>query len=104
LFVLLVPVIGYLAVSNIEATRGQQDRGAQNDADAQIIAYMHQNYDSGYPATGYQWTVGRRDGSTSLVCYCNKKGYGWWYSVRMTSDGRFSAAKVADTSKGATPP
>ena len=103
LLVALIPVIGYLVVSNIEATRNQEDRGAQDDAEANMIAYLHQQYDAQYPARGYQWTIGRRDGSTRLVCYCNKKGYGWWYSVQITSDGQYTAQKVADTSSSGGP-
>jgi hypothetical protein len=104
LLVLLVPLIGYLVVSNIEDTRSQQELGAQTDAEANMIAFMHQQYDSQHRRHGFHWTIQRRDGPNTLVCYCDGKGYGWWYQVQATPDGQFTAAQVADTSAASTTP
>lgn len=98
LLVMLVPVIGYLAISYVKDTQARADLSAQTDAEAQMIAYLHQQYDAQYPRGGFHWRIQRRDGANRLVCYCDRKGYGWWYEVRMTPDGQFTATKVADTS------
>lgn len=98
LFVLLVPVIGFLVVWNVEQTRQQEDAGAQTEAEAQMIGYMRQQFEVRHQRWGFHWSIGRRDGQNRLVCYCDAKGYGWWYQVQIGSDGQFSASQVADTS------
>jgi hypothetical protein len=104
ILILLIPVIGYLVVSNVEQTRNDYNTGAQNQEEANLIAFMHQEFDAQHPAPGYQWAITRRDASGNLVCYCNSKGYGWWYSVQKTPDGSYAATQVADTSQGGTNP
>jgi hypothetical protein len=98
LLVLLVPVIGYLAFSYIRDTQSRATASAQTDTDAQMISYLRQQYEAQYQRAGFHWTIQRRDGDNRLVCYCDPKGYGWWYQVQMTADGQFTATKVADTS------
>ena len=98
LLVMLVPVIGYLAVSYISDTQTRATAGAQTDADMQLIAYLHQQYDAQYSRAGFHWSIQRRDADRSLVCYCNPKGYGWWYEVQPLAGGQFRSTKVADTS------
>lgn len=98
LLVLLVPIVGYLVISNVEDIRTQSESSAQSDTEAQLIAYMHQQFDAQHARSGFQWGITRRDGQNRLVCYCDKKGYGWWYQVQIGEDGSFSATQVADTS------
>lgn len=101
LLVLLVPVIGYLAVSYIEDTQTRATVAAETDADAQLIAYLHQQYDAQYSRADFEWKIERRDGDNRLVCYCSPKGYGWWYEVQPLAGGQFTSTKVADTSAAA---
>lgn len=101
LLVALVPVIGYLAISYIEDTQTRATASAQNAADAQMIAYLRQRYEAENSHAGFHWKVQRRDGDNRLVCYCDPKGYGWWYEVKTTAGGQFTATKVADTSAAA---
>ena len=63
---------------------------------------MKQQYDAAHSRSGFQWQIGRRDGQNRLVCYCDKKGYGWWYQVQIAADGTFSSTQVADTSEAST--
>lgn len=98
LLVLLVPVFGYLVISNVEGIRTQQEAGAQTDTEAHLMAFMEDQYGSKLPRFGFTWIISRRDVQSRLVCYCDKKGYGWWYSVQIAPDGSFSASQVADTS------
>lgn len=104
LLVLLVPVIGCLAVSYISDTQTRATAAAQSDADMQLIAYLHQQYDAQFPRDNFQWRIQRRDGDSSLVCYCSRKGYGWWYEVKPLAGGQFTSTKVADTSAAALKP
>lgn len=101
LLVMLVPVIGYLVISYIQDTQSRLTASAQTDADARTIAYLHQQFDAQYPRGDFQWSIQRRDGDDLLVCYCDPKGYGWWYQVRTGADGQLTATKVADTSGAA---
>lgn len=101
LLVMLVLVIGYLAFSYIHDTQSQAAAGAQADAEAQMIAYLRQQYGAQYPHLGFEWKIQRRNGDNHLVCYCNPAGYGWWYQVQITAGGQFTATKVADTSAAA---
>jgi hypothetical protein len=104
LLVLLVPIIGYLVVWNVEQTRHDQDAGAQTDAEAQLIGYMRQQFDAQHKRFGFHWSIARRDTQSDLVCYCDGKGYGWWYQVQIAPDGQFTATQVADTSAASTVP
>jgi len=98
LLIALVPVIGYLAVSNVEQTRQEQEAGTQSDSDAQLMGFLHRQYDSQHRRLGFRWIIQRRDGQNALACYCDTKGYGWWYQVQASPDGQFTANQVADTS------
>ena len=100
LLILLAPVIGYLVYAYVEGTRDQQNASTQSATEAQLITFMAQQYDSEHPSSGYVWTIERRDGDSRLVCYCDDKGYGWWYQVQTRPDGQFTATEVADTSAG----
>ena len=104
LLVLLVPAIGYLVVWNVEQTRHDQDAGAQTDTEAQLINYMRQQFDAQHKRSGFHWSIARRDPQDDLVCYCDGKGYGWWYQVQIAAAGQFSATQVADTSAASTAP
>lgn len=98
LLVVLAPVIGFIVFSDVEGMRTGQS-AVQTD-DANLIAYMHQQYDAQYPRRGYHWTIQRRNGEHRLVCYCDANGYGWWYDVEALSGETFTANPVADTHSG----